>query len=743
MPGPGARSLQAFLVPALAAAVLLIAPGCSPPTSAVSPASRPAALDPDVAISTATVERMDDARLRHLLEASDRWRASRGPTRAVVDQVVLAADPPAYFAALATWSEQAFHPVLIDDPAWTLAFVRAFRPSRIVRFEARTPQGRSVPYDEWLAAETAVRRSWCPEDSSIHDLPPSGSPPKKLGKTPPGLVLSHPGSPTLAGAAALAAGRFQPLVPVEPSAVGDAAGKPSEEVGFKSVPSQERAVNFARRIETRVASVVRDYDKLGDGVDFLTLAGDWPYRYWTSGRGVVAGERAMDDLVGRVLPDDPDVLDSARVRWAFTGRLIGDPAASAYRAMCSLFLQPTSCLLWNTYGGGLPWSDYAVNGAAVILRLVRPDPGAVSDHSGPDADLQAWHREFRPTRRQGLLMMNTSGGTEDFSIAGGAGFSADIPFGPPTVVSMIHSFSAADPTDPATIAGRFLERGAFVYFGSMNEPYLGAFRAPYLVSQFIAAGLPLGAALRHGPYEASGYPWRLVYLGDPLYQIEHDASTTPPGRAAPRPMPPAGHEVVLAPQPRPSADDPVAMIDWCYDSALLGLSAGLPEGGAVQPADVLAALAGVDRERLDPVRRARFDALLIDQSLALGDVQGLFDRLWRLPARSRTPQVWHAIEWTTMTLVAQRLDEAEFSDVLDLWHRVVVGPWPPDSAFPGRLTQRVGSAAETDAPNRLAPFRRRLVEARDQLASLRILPERREMLKHHLDRIDRRLTGGN
>ena len=43
---------------------------------------------------------------------------------------------------------------------------------------------------------------------------------------------------------------------------------------------------------------------------------------------------------------------------------------------------------------------------------------------------------------------------------------------------MIHSFSAADPPDPSTIAGRWLANGAFLYFGSMNEPFLDAVPDP-------------------------------------------------------------------------------------------------------------------------------------------------------------------------------------------------------------------------------------------------------------------------
>ena len=84
---------------------------------------------------------------------------------------------------------------------------------------------------------------------------------------------------------------------------------------------------------------------------------------------------------------------------------------------------------------------------------------------------------------------------------------------------MIHSFSAADPADPATIAGRWLTQGAFVYYGSVNEPYLLAFRPASVVAELAAAGVPMAAALRQSEVEPFGRPWRLIYLGDPLYRI--------------------------------------------------------------------------------------------------------------------------------------------------------------------------------------------------------------------------------
>ena len=54
---------------------------------------------------------------------------------------------------------------------------------------------------------------------------------------------------------------------------------------------------------------------------------------------------------------------------------------------------------------------------------------------------------------------------------------------------------------------------------SVHEPFLLAFRPPGLVTELIAADVPLVAALRQSELEPFGFPWRLVYLGDPLYRV--------------------------------------------------------------------------------------------------------------------------------------------------------------------------------------------------------------------------------
>ena len=243
-----------------------------------------------------------------------------------------------------------------------------------------------------------------------------------------------------------------------------------------------------------------------------------------------AASRPLDDLIGRVLEGEPDArgLNDSRRRWAFTGRLLGDPAASVAHAMGALFLEPDSALLWDTYSAGAPWSAYTLAPAAYALGKAGLVPGAIFYGTGPAAGLANWQRIMDPSNRFGLIWLNSSGGPTHFAIGGGPGRPADVPGGCPAAVVMIHSFSAADPADPRTIAGRWLAQGAFVYFGSVNEPYLQAFRRPGLVAELAAEGVPLSAALRQGESEPFGRPWRLIYLGDPLYRI--------PGRKSPPAM---------------------------------------------------------------------------------------------------------------------------------------------------------------------------------------------------------------
>ncbi len=554
-----------------------------------------------------------DERLAQLRIASVAWDNRLGPRRQVVDQVCLVPDLPTFLEAIAAWDEGHYFPVLIDDPETDLRFLRAFRPARVVRMPASAV---AIPEDElWGRVVEAVGRAWDAEGGD--DPPPGDRVPDRLGPTPPGVVVASPTSPTLAGAVALAAGRFQPLVRWEP---GKARGP--------AIPAEE-AARLLLGLEDRISEVVPKYRGLGDDCDFVTLAGDWPDRYVMS-EGRYKGDAAFDDVVARDL--------SNQRRWGFAGRLLGDPAESAYQAMCSLFLQPESAVLFNGYPEEeAAWSDYAMREAGRRLEPLLP----VVQAAGPkEADLAGWHRTFDPINRHGLVMVNSRNARSDlFSLLGGAGKTADVPMSVPAAVVMIHSFSAAAPWDRGTVAGRWLANGAFAYYGSLNEPYLNAFRAPALVASLLAEGLPISAAVRKLPGEdAFGAPWRLHLLGDPLWRLDPQAARRPrlagwvateswPAYAE-RPIPPAG------------ASDADRLI-WCLQAALV--RAARLDGGEARRAWEGELLA-VRRDALSGRLREVYDDLLADLVTFARRGTPWLARVEAIPEAQRSDALARAIE---------------------------------------------------------------------------------------------------
>ncbi|MHB1557299.1 MAG: hypothetical protein ACYC61_07455, partial [Isosphaeraceae bacterium] len=511
--------------------------------------------------------------------------------------------------------------------------------------------------------------------------------------------------------------------------------------------SLEAAWQFSRRIESGVAAAVPRYAGMGDDCDFLTIAGDWPYRYDNDSEGGVRrGILAVDDLIGRVLAGEPDAgcLERAQARWAFTGRLTGDPSSSVYRAMGAMFLAPGGTLLWDTYRPALPWSAYSL--FPVARRLARPGlaVGPFVLASGGHAALAGWQRIMDPANRFGMIWLNSTGSPTDFSIADGPGRPADIPGGCPSAVVMIHSFSAADPTDPGTIAGRWLEQGAYVYFGSVNEPYLMSFRIPGLVAELAAGGMPLSAALRQGESEPFGRPWRLTYLGDPLYQLPTSGSA----RARQNPdewrqqdpaysaWPAVEVDAPAAPPPPSDGDGASAerRLNWCLTAALFEAAHAVPDWRArplvLYPGglDWPKVLATIPRDRLEPRSRPILDTLLIDALSRSGDWDELLSRLARIPAAELTRRDWIAIETATMQLLARAARDSDgsraFTRALDLWDEAIRRPWPAGSDFPEWITRRVANLAEaepdSDASRRLPAWRDSVRRASGEMAGDRV-----------------------
>ncbi len=641
-----------------------------------------------------------DPRLSELRAAALVWDARR-PDRRIVDQVCLVPDLATYFETIAQWDGKHFFPILIDDGEYAPKFVRAFKPARVVRPPSR---GKAVPPERlWEAALAAVGRAWVEDDAKA---PSGGARPREemVGPTPPGVVVSEPGSPSLAGAVALAAGRFQPLLKWTPRK------------RFAEAPTTDEAEALAGEIETIISQVIPTYARLGDACDFITLALDYPYRYQGPDPkvpGLSAGPAAFDDLIGRLPPEAPN---KPRSRWAYTGRLIGDPVSSLYRAMCSLFLETNRAALFNGYSeSDAMFGAYNQRFAEKALGKVL---ASVDLKAGPtDGTIWGWHQAFDPFNQAGLVMVNTSGGSAQFSlINGSSGQTADVPITVPSVVYMIHSFSAEDPNDPATLAGRWLANGAFLYFGSSHEPYLQSFRHPTTIAPLLAEGLPIAAALRMTPYEILpfGNPWRLVLLGDPLFRLGN------PGRRV-------GAETFKATSswsayrfeapPSPSTAS-VAKLAW---AAKATLAAGLPQAPKNAKEGLAAVLLSVQREGLPADARGLYDALLTDALFQVNRLPELRGKLGLVPNDQRSPDLKRRLETARVVNLQSALVTDKWTDALACWEELMRSDSPHElkAQIMGRMTPHVANPPKSkewesslkSALNRVDPGTVGLIEA--------------------------------
>lgn len=628
----------------------------------------------------------DDPRLGELRRASTVWGLKRGPTRVVVDQVALVPDVATFFEAIAAWDDAHWFPILIDDPEYVPKFLRAFRPSRVVRLPSRAA---AIPREAtWGRAIRAVLDSWRRDPAGA---PPAAMPerpgargefvPESLGLTSPGVVLATPDSPSLAGAVALAAGRFQPLVPWETKF------SRNDKLG------EDQARRLALDLEVAVSGVAPRFAALGDDCDFLTLAAPYPVRYVIPGSGFKSGEAAFDDLIGR----KPESLD----RWAYAGRLEGDPSASVYRAMSALFLQPRSAVLFDSYDDrDEGFRPYAMKAAEVRL----PDGLARTLIDGPKADLSGWTGAFSPINRFGLVYINSRGGPYTFGLGGtDEGIAADIPPSVPSVVLMNHSYSASDPSDPRTLAGSWLSGGAFLYFGSLNEPYIQAFRPPSLVISLLNEGLPIAPAVRMLPVESPelGTPWRLHLLGDPLYRIDAKGL----GAARLRAWPPTSGWPAYRDEPPPPATATDAdRLAWALKATIRDAAAGRDEEAVEK------VLLAVRRESLPPDLRAVRDGLLVDllpRTRSRRDE--VLGRLVAIPGPERPASVALAIDRARVAGLQVSINQGDWPRASDSWSTLVRSETSDE--LKREVTRRVGRFAEQT--NRVASWKTRLQEVSD------------------------------
>lgn len=636
-----------------------------------------------------------DPRLGEVRRAAVSWDNRRGPTRGVIDQVAIVPDVPSFFQAIAAWDDVTWFPILIEDAELTPKFLRAFRPAKVVRFPSRAPA--IAPKALWDVAVYAAGAAWeadqvgPPEIGAPRDpqnplrsasTPKGDRPPLWLAPTPPGVVVTHPESPALAGAVALAAGRFQPLLRWEPQIA------PGARIG------EEEARRLTLGLETALADVTPRFANLRDDCDFLTLAAPYPDRFVLGGGGLRAGVAALDDFIGR----DRETLR----RWAYTGRLMGDPSESVYRAMCSLFLQPQSAFLFDTYDEADP--DFQPYSMRFTPRRL-PRDLKVTVVAREKADAQGWHRALDPINPYGLVIVNSSGASPRlFTLASGTlGTAGDVPPTVPAVVIVNHSTSAMEPSRADTFAGAWLAGGAYIYFGSLNEPYIQSFHPPSLVAALLAEELPIAAAVRMTMEENPifGGPWRLHLLGDPLFRLDARAARTPRhvSFAPTESWPAYGEE----PPPAAGASD-ADRLAWLAKATLIHAARG---EGAPTPA-MMDALAGVRRDALAPPARPILDGLRIDALPRSGErAPDILARLAAIPPAEAGPRVTRAVLSARVAALRRAIDTRDWNAALATWGEIHRSDLAHEMKVP--INQDMGAFAER--VGRLTLWRNRVRDA--------------------------------
>ncbi|MBY0396117.1 MAG: hypothetical protein K2X91_06545, partial [Thermoleophilia bacterium] len=257
------------------------------------------------------------------------------------------------------------------------------------------------------------------------------------------------------------------------------------------------------------------FEGLGDQIDAVTLCFDAPARVMVGPKDAPAnpvpeltakpGEAlSLTDVIGR------ETTGNRSGRWAWASQITGDAAQATYRAMCAVFLQPGNAVAFNGYGRTGEFAKYnpadalaTLKGAGLATTLIdRPAQSAEDWRQWAAGSFGTRAVEGVPTPPGGSLpgdfyIVNTMGNDDFFQLEPGICYAGDAPFPSlPAAVQFNHSWSLRQANNPATVGGRWLDRGSYVYVGSVHEPYLSAFVTPSDFARRLSQGWPLAAAAR-------------------------------------------------------------------------------------------------------------------------------------------------------------------------------------------------------------------------------------------------------
>lgn len=410
----------------------------------------------------------------------------------VIPTLVIVSDGVSYLDAISRWTPELRFPVLIDDGSVLSAdniarFIRAFEPVDVVRYQAPGAAPGSSPGA--AAIDRTLAKVWGAESTDIEKLKTAWA---AKSHEPPGIVVANEKDGAWTAAIALAAARGQPLIWI------DDTQAPRDLHKFWAA---EEAAQLDKFLQDTCAKSGLAWSNLGDTLDAVTLCGSFPNIIEVNPKDM----RALTDRIGRLRIDGPG-------RWAWTGQIFGNPSEAAYRAMCPLFLSSDEAWLFDTYPKSPPWSEYSL--AQSKAALAAAFKAALTESPGANASM--WREKVQRPLAPGLIFVNSKGNSDFFELESGYGYCGDLPqLLKPAALHFIHSWSLQAPGSRDTLGGRWLERGVYLYYGSVNEPTLSAFTPCPQVAELLSKNAVFSGAARRD----AGPAWRLTVVGDPLATV--------------------------------------------------------------------------------------------------------------------------------------------------------------------------------------------------------------------------------
>ncbi len=427
--------------------------------------------------------------------------------------VYLVPDLPTFLHYLSTWNGEERFPIFLNRNNYFDRFVRAYKPDKLFRARPIDP-GR---LDEALL-RAAVYAAWGRE--TIQTLRRGVSPEQlksrlnRSASSPEGIVFTERHARQLPAALALAAAHRQPLDFLRP---------PSSVRKLKL--TSDMTFDQKEEIREDVVEAIRgwgySFDRLNDDIDYVTLALDIPFAFVAMDASSGAQHRlCLDDAINRLTPDGSPTNardgetppgEARGEIYAYVGRLIeAEEGMSLYQAMCSIFLGTEKALYFDRWPES--WGLRCQEGRWVMQTKI---PSVLVSKS--QSSLARWRQLVGNLNPYGFVHVNSAGGSTEW----GDGKVSDIPESVPTIVYFAHSFSAANPYDQNTIAGRWLRNGAYIYFGAISEPFGQSFNFSRTVADAAVNGEPLARAFQAKDLLPARFtfPWKQIYIGDPLHRM--------------------------------------------------------------------------------------------------------------------------------------------------------------------------------------------------------------------------------